>query len=117
MTAVTECFYSALSNDADLAELIELFVQELPERLANLERCLDQGNWPELARFSHQLKGAGGSYGFPQLTPVAAQLEQLAKQAVADNSQYAAIDKLQTALNDLTAVAVRLRAGIPELAS
>lgn len=106
MATATEGYYSSLSNDEDLAELVELFVQEVPDRLAQLEQCLDQGNWSELARFAHQLKGAGGSYGFPQLTPVAARVEQLAKQT-------APVDQLQAALSELVAVAACLRSGLP----
>jgi HPt (histidine-containing phosphotransfer) domain-containing protein len=106
MAAVIEGFYSALCDDADMAELVEMFVHELPDRLAQLEQCLDQANWSELARFAHQLKGAGGSYGFPQLTPVASRLEQLAKQA-------APVEQLQAALSELVAVVACLRPGLP----
>jgi HPt (histidine-containing phosphotransfer) domain-containing protein len=106
MAIATEGFYSPLCNEDDLAELVELFVQEVPDRLAQLEQCLDQGNWSELARFAHQLKGAGGSYGFPQLTPVAARVEQLAK-------QMAPVDQLQAALSELVEVTALLRPGLP----
>lgn len=106
MAAVSEGYYSSLCDDADMVELVELFVQEVPDRLAQLEQCLDQGNWSELARFAHQLKGAGGSYGFPQLTPAAARLEQLAKHA-------APVEQLQAALSELVAVATFLRPGLP----
>lgn len=106
MAAVIEGFYSSLCEDTDMAELVEMFVQEVPDRLAQLEQCLDQANWSELARFAHQLKGAGGSYGFPQLTPAAARLEQLAKQT-------APVEQLQAAISELVAVAACLRTGLP----
>lgn len=106
MAAVIAGLYSSMCDDADMVELIEMFVQEVPDRLAQLEQCLDQANWSELARFAHQLKGAGGSYGFPQLTPVAARLEQLAK-------QVSPVDQLQAALSELVAVAAQLRTGMP----
>ncbi len=106
MAEMTTGYFSTLCDDADMVELVELFVQEVPDRLAQLEQCLDQGNWSELARFAHQLKGAGGSYGFPQLTPAAARLEQLAKQT-------APVEQLQFALSELVSVAALLRPGLP----
>jgi len=111
MTAAITAYYSTHCHDADMAELIELFVQEMPDRLTVLEQSLEQENWSELARFAHQLKGAGGSYGYPQLTPVAARLEQLAKQR--QQQQAVPRAQLEAALNELAAVAERLRVGSP----
>lgn len=107
MLAPNEVHYSVLSADPDLAELVDLFIAELPERLAQLHHLLEAGNLVDLARFAHQLKGAGGSYGFPQVTPVAADLERLARQA-ADEIL------LRNALNELIALTRQLRAGLPE---
>ena len=106
MLIESELCYSSLAADPDLAELVELFIGELPDRLVQLNRVLEMGNLTDLARFAHQLKGAGGSYGFPQLTPVAAQLERLAKQAANE-------DSLRIALDQLIAVTSQLRAGLP----
>ena len=106
MLIATEVYYSQLAADPDLAELVDLFIDELPERLRQLHAALEQGNRHDLARFSHQLKGAGGSYGFPQLTPAAAELELLAKQAADEPT-------LRRALHELVAVAGQLRAGLP----
>jgi HPt (histidine-containing phosphotransfer) domain-containing protein len=113
MSAVAAGYYSTYCHDPDMTELVQLFVQEIPDRLAVLEQNLAQGNWSELARFAHQLKGAGGSYGFPQLTPFAARLEQLAKQTLAANTQAVAVTQLEAALSDLVAVAAQLRVGAP----
>jgi HPt (histidine-containing phosphotransfer) domain-containing protein len=67
--------YSALGADPELAELVELFVEEMPERIARLLNALDDQDWSALTRTAHQLKGAAGSYGFHQVTPLANQLE------------------------------------------
>ncbi|WP_254510831.1 Hpt domain-containing protein [Anatilimnocola floriformis] len=107
MAAVATGYFSTYCHDPDMTELIELFVQEMPDRLAVLEQHLEEANWSELARFAHQLKGAGGSYGFPQLTPVASRLEQLAKHT-------APAAELEAALHDLVLVAEQLRTGAPE---
>lgn len=104
MSVTTNVYYSSLAADPDLAELVDLFVAELPERLAALHSALETSRIADVARFAHQLKGAGGSYGFPQLTPVAARLEMLAKQSAPETL-------LCDALNDLVAVAGRVRSG------
>ena len=56
--------YSTLSGDPDLAELVALFVSELPQRLADIRQAAQEQNWQEARRLSHQLRGAGGSYGY-----------------------------------------------------
>jgi HPt (histidine-containing phosphotransfer) domain-containing protein len=103
-TVIEELIYSQLGTDEDLAELIELFVSEIPERLAILRRLAEKGQHDELARYAHQLKGAGGSYGFPELTAAAASLERAAKGRLA-------VGELTVAWNQLADVAGRLRAG------
>jgi histidine phosphotransfer protein HptB len=70
---------SQLAGDPDLRELIEQFVTELPERLANIRMAACAGNLPEVARLAHQLKGAGGSYGFPEISEGASELERAAR--------------------------------------
>lgn len=103
-TAVEELIYSSLGADDDLAELIELFVSEIPDRLAILKRLAEGSQYDELARNAHQLKGAGGSYGFQELTMQAAALETAAKGRLA-------LGELKTAWKGVADVAGRLRAG------
>lgn len=66
---------SIYADDPDMQELVEEFVSELPERARRLEEILDEADLVELQRLAHQLKGAGGGYGFPQITEAAAALE------------------------------------------
>lgn len=68
---------STLAGDPFLSELVELYVQEMPERIAHLEALADARQWDELARAAHQLKGSAGGYGFGTLTAPADRLEQL----------------------------------------
>lgn len=67
--------YSTLATDPDLHELVELFVDEMPERIANLTRSSANRQWNELQRLAHQLKGAAGGYGFTSISPAAAVVE------------------------------------------
>lgn len=72
---------SEYADDPDMAELIELFVGELPERVALLTDALAQGDMDLLAGAAHQIKGAGGGYGFPALTEAGRHLETAARES------------------------------------
>ena len=41
-----------------------------------MEKAAVCRDWSSLERLAHQIKSAAGSYGFPEVTPVAAHLEQ-----------------------------------------
>ena len=86
--------YSTLAEDPDLAEIVEMFVQEMPDRVSNLLHRFESRDLPELERAAHQLKGAAGSYGFHQLTPAATRLEAALKQHRSDEEIRAALDSL-----------------------
>jgi HPt (histidine-containing phosphotransfer) domain-containing protein len=66
---------SLYADDPDMAEIVFEFAADAPERATLLERLLAAGQLPELRTLAHQLKGAGGGYGFPQVTEAAALLE------------------------------------------
>ncbi len=101
-----DCFFSALARDGDLAELIEMFVEELPQRVGGMNRAAREQDWQEVSRLAHQLKGAGGSHGFPQLTEAAWEVER----AVRELGPMSAVAE---ALERLEAVCERVRAGTP----
>jgi len=98
--------YSRLGTDPDLAELVELFIQEMPGRISVLESEAESSNWQQLTRTAHQLKGAAGSYGFDAITPYAARLERAAK----EDSQE---DQIPSTLGDLIDVCRSVRTGSP----
>lgn len=98
--------YSKYGDDPDLSEIVEMFVDEMPDRLELLQRMFDTCDWAELERTAHQLKAATGSYGFDQLAPHAARLEA----ALCDGEPEAAI---QESLNALVAICSRARSGGP----
>ena len=66
---------SEYANDPDFHELLEEFAAAVPERrqgLIDAHRLRDE---KALRMRAHQLKGAGGGFGFPQLSELAAELE------------------------------------------
>jgi len=70
---------SQFADDPALAGILTEFVDSLGEKIEALREALAAGSWPELETLAHQLKGAGGSYGYPVLTDAAADLEAQAK--------------------------------------
>ena len=72
-------YFSSLATDSDLAELVELFIAELPDRVQRLNEASRNADWEIVGRIAHQLKGAAGSYGLHALTPFAARLETAAR--------------------------------------
>lgn len=83
---------SIYEDDPDMLEIVREFVGELPQRVAELQAHFEARDFSELQNLAHQLKGAGGGYGFPQITEVAAQLEQALKE---DSGEAAIKDRLE----------------------
>ncbi len=77
--AAVKALRSEMADDEDMAELVEAFVCELPERVEVLERELAGGDLDRLGVLVHQLKGAGGGYGFPSISAAAAAADESIK--------------------------------------
>ncbi len=91
---ISEAIRSEYIDDADFADLIEEFVSELGEEISAMRKVLDSDDYDGLRQLAHQLKGAGGSYGYPMLTEEATVLEEA---AIAEDSKtsLSALDKLE----------------------
>ena len=96
--------YSTLGDDPDLGELVEMYVEEMPDRIAALVQAFDSGDMEMLRHIAHQMKGAAGSYGFDQLTPLANAVQF----SVRDNEPEENIEKT---LQDLLGACRQIRAG------
>ena len=103
----TELLYSTLASDPDLNEIVEMFVNEMPERVDKLLGELERNNLEGLQRVAHQLRGAAGSYGFHQLTPYASRVEDAVDQ---DEPE----DRIREAVDELAEMCQRVRAGVPQ---
>ena len=71
--------YSTFADDPDFEELLEMFADAIPEKRQALEESHRTGEVDQLRTQAHQLKGAGGGYGFQGLSEVAAELENACK--------------------------------------
>lgn len=70
---------SEFADDEDLIELVEMFVEELPDRASSIAKALADADYATLRTLAHQLKGAAGGYGFPTISDVAQSLEETCK--------------------------------------
>ncbi len=76
--SVQEAICSEFTDDADLVELIDDFVAGLEDDIKIMRKVMDDGDYDGLRRLAHQMKGAGGNYGYPMLTESAKILEDAA---------------------------------------
>lgn len=71
-----------LSPDADgafLRELIEIFLQDTPNRLAEIDTSLGKNDAPTLTRAAHSIKGSSSNFGARRLAKTAHEMELLGK--------------------------------------
>lgn len=93
-----------LAAESDLRDLVEDFVGELPGRIEELRAAHRRLDWEQLRMLAHRLKGAAGSYGYPSLSALAAEME-----AHFDARRDEALERQ---LRDLEALARAARAGL-----
>ena len=77
----TTALVSRLAGHARLGRIVDRFVAQLPNKLAQMQDALQAGNFGELASLAHWIKGAGGSMGFDVLFPPSKDLEDAAHAA------------------------------------
>ena len=88
---------SELADDDDMLDLIEMFVGELPETIAGIQKAIDERDLETLGVLAHQMKGAAGCFGFPTMTDAARLLEASMKAG----EELSTIEEQARALTDL----------------
>ncbi len=71
---------SEFHDDPQLTGILAAFLDEIPDRIRELQDHFDHGRMDSLRRLAHQLKGAGGGYGFQVITDQADALLRLLDQ-------------------------------------
>ncbi len=89
-----EPLYSSFATDPELSEIVELFVEEMPGRIQTLVEQYASGDWEGLRRTAHQLHGAAGSYGFDEISPMAARLERFLSTGEQEEPIRGAVERL-----------------------
>jgi histidine phosphotransfer protein HptB len=102
----SECIYSRLGGDTDLRDIVEMFVNEMPERTTTLLNHLNGGNWDGLRQSAHQLKGAAGSYGFEPISSSAGKVESAVRNGEPE-------ERIRDAVLALVDLCGRVRCGQP----
>lgn len=96
-----EPIQSEFADDPEMQELIQMFLVGLTDYCTQLEQGLADQDLETLRRVGHQLKGAGGGYGYSLITATGGQLEQavLRDGAVTDDVRAAARELIQVCRN------------------
>lgn len=94
---------SQFAHDPDMREIVEAFVQEMPERVESINAFWRDQQLDELRRAAHQLKGAGGGYGFPTVSQAADRLEQ-SLVSLEHGSAKGSIDSLRAQFEELVSL-------------
>ncbi len=90
-----------LKNSDEYKRLSKQFINNLPKLHEQLNLAHHQQQHQEIASIAHQIKGAGGSMGFPELSTLAANLEAAAKQE--DQQQILlALEEISTMINTIS---------------
>ena len=76
-----ETLASAFADDPIIRRILPEFVHSLDHSVQAMAAALTGGRLPELCRLAHQLKGAGGGYGYSSITEAAMELESNARDA------------------------------------
>jgi HPt (histidine-containing phosphotransfer) domain-containing protein len=105
-TSALGCLYSRLAGDPDLDEIVDLFIEEMPGRIASLVQQLQAADWEGLKRTAHQLKGAAGSYGFDAISPPAGAIES----AICNGEPE---QRIRQSVETLVGLCHRMRGGSP----
>lgn len=85
---------------SELEPLIPRFLANRHTEIASLEQAVESRDAETLRRIAHGLKGAGGGYGFDEITRIGAQLEGCAK-AGDDQGARPLIHALKRYLDDV----------------
>ena len=64
--------------DADILDLIPPFLQACRDEIGRIQDLLAAGDFLEIKRIGHNLKGSGAGYGFAELSALGADLERQA---------------------------------------
>lgn len=83
-------------------DLQQQFLQGLALAQQQIEQASQTKNWPELKRLSHQLKGTAGSFGFPQLSEAAEQVQRAIQDGQTEAVLTAATEQLLQRIQEVS---------------
>ena len=81
-------------DDPEFIELVNKFLEDLPDKLHDINTAYQSHDWANLKALVHKLKGTGASFGYPVIT----ELATLIHKDLLD-SNYAALQRTLAELN------------------
>lgn len=96
---------STYADDPAIAEILPLFLNNVPKYLGDLEARLEHQDWAGAARVCHDLKGTAGGYGYPDIGAATLRLETELK----GGCQPALV---QSYLHEVRTLCLRARLGV-----
>lgn len=69
-----------LDDGAFFFDLIQIYLDDAPKRIAEIEHALAEGDAPQLALAAHSLKGSSANFGAHRLCVLSERLEHLGRQ-------------------------------------
>ena len=93
-----------LLEDGSLRDIVQEFVDGLANRLEELSQAHDKLDWDMLTLLTHRLKGAAGSYGYPDISRICADMES--------NFRAHHVENFQDCVERLNELVAAARAGL-----
>ncbi len=84
-----------LDDDCEVAEVIDLFVVGLGTKVESMREAIKNGCYDDARKQAHQLKGTGGTFGYPKVTEAAAEVESAVEAEDAEGA-HLAVNRLDT---------------------
>lgn len=66
--------------DPEIADLIPGFLNNRKKDIQDLESCLEVGNFEQIERLGHSMKGSGAGYGFDGISEIGKSIEIAGKE-------------------------------------
>lgn len=61
--------------DPEIADLIPGFLNNRKKDIKDMESCLEAGNFEQIERLGHSMKGSGAGYGFEGISEIGKSIE------------------------------------------
>ena len=65
--------------DPDFMDLIPFFLESRHKEIVTIRECIAKADLREAQRLGHGMKGAGGGYGFQEISSIGKSIEEAAK--------------------------------------
>jgi HPt (histidine-containing phosphotransfer) domain-containing protein len=66
--------------DPEIADLIPGFLSNREKDIETMKSCLEEGNFEQIERLGHSMKGSGAGYGFDGISEIGKSIETAGKE-------------------------------------